>query len=279
MENKSNTVNHETGSVLRKGYGSIPKLVMQDTRLSIEAKSIYAYIASYAGNGDSAFPGIDLMVKHLGIGEKRLYKHRKQLIDLGYITITHTRNEDGTKRGVNIYTLNQIIHEHSQNDSIDIDSQHSRFEHVQNQPGRFEHVQNGGYNNNSILNNNSINNNNNNKKEQEPVVVEKKEEVEKVIKALDKKVDYVSAKTILKKAKGDMELIKNKYEVAKATGYNNLGGFMVKAIEEDWQMPVSESPKGNRSKNNTFHNFDQRSSKYTDDDLKEILKKKKASRG
>ena len=39
-----------------KGYGKIPKLVMQDHNLTIEAKAIYAYFASYAGAGTNAFP-------------------------------------------------------------------------------------------------------------------------------------------------------------------------------------------------------------------------------
>ena len=34
-----------------KGYGTIPKLVMKDRRLTAQAKAIYAYFCSYAGCG------------------------------------------------------------------------------------------------------------------------------------------------------------------------------------------------------------------------------------
>lgn len=63
--------------VFSKGYGIIPKLVMQDQDLSIEAKSIYAYFASYAGNGTTAFPSVSKIIYDLNIGEERFYKHRK----------------------------------------------------------------------------------------------------------------------------------------------------------------------------------------------------------
>lgn len=151
----------EIEDVKKKGFGIIPKLVMTDERLSIEAKAIYSYMASYAGAGDTAFPGITKMIKDLNISEKRFYSHRKKLVELGYLTITKTR--EGNRRGNNIYTLNQIVKsEHSQNDSIE-ESEHSRFESVQNESVRNESVQNesvqnDGTNSNSI-NNNSINNN------------------------------------------------------------------------------------------------------------------------
>ncbi|AFS78363.1 hypothetical protein Curi_c13530 [Gottschalkia acidurici 9a] len=87
---------------------------MIDKRLSIEIKAIYVYMASYAGAEDTAFPGVELMIEHLRISEKRFYKYRKELVDQDYVSITKTRKEN------NIYTLNQIIK-----------SQHSQFECVQ----------------------------------------------------------------------------------------------------------------------------------------------------
>lgn len=43
-------IRYEGKSILSKGYGMIPKLVMQSD-ISIEAKAIYAYMCSFAGNG------------------------------------------------------------------------------------------------------------------------------------------------------------------------------------------------------------------------------------
>jgi hypothetical protein len=37
-----------------KGYGVLPKYVMIDPDLTIEAKGIYAYFCSYAGSGNTA---------------------------------------------------------------------------------------------------------------------------------------------------------------------------------------------------------------------------------
>lgn len=69
------------------GYGIIPKSIMKDKAISIEAKAIYSYLCSYAGSGNTAFPSVSLMCSDLGIGENRFYKHRKQLVDKKYITI------------------------------------------------------------------------------------------------------------------------------------------------------------------------------------------------
>lgn len=155
---KVDWIKHPTGDIKQKGFGIIPKLVMQDKRLSIEAKAIYAYMASYAGAGDTAFPGVELMKDHLGVSEKRFYKYRKELVDLGYITVIRTRNEDGNRRGRNIYTLNQILSQPSQNDSVE-DFEHGRFESVQTESVQIEHVQNGGTNSNSLLKSTAFNNN------------------------------------------------------------------------------------------------------------------------
>lgn len=86
-----------------KGFGIIPKLIMFDRNLSLEAKAIYAYFASYAGNGTSSFPGRDYILKQLKISKDAYYGHYNQLIDKGYIRV-----EQNKKKGAfanNIYTL------------------------------------------------------------------------------------------------------------------------------------------------------------------------------
>ena len=54
-----------------KGYGNIPKLVMQDRRITPEAKCIYGYFASYAGMGNSAFPSVSKIMYDLCMGNNR----------------------------------------------------------------------------------------------------------------------------------------------------------------------------------------------------------------
>lgn len=52
-----------------QGYGIMPKMIMQDKRLTIESKAIYAYLVSYAGVGTSAFPGLKRILSDLCISE------------------------------------------------------------------------------------------------------------------------------------------------------------------------------------------------------------------
>ena len=90
-----------------KGFGSIPKLVMQDRRLTAEAKCIYAYFASYAGAGSSAFPSVSKIIYDLCMCKTRYYNHFKLLNECGYVTVESVR-ESG-KFTHNIYVLNTNI--------------------------------------------------------------------------------------------------------------------------------------------------------------------------
>src|SRR5690625_2449915 len=100
--------------ILEQGYGISPKLVMRDKDLTIEAKAIYAYMSSFAGNGESAFPKITTICKDLNISENRFRRHREMLLNKGYITIQRNR-----KKGMfdnNVYTINQTVHSNCSDD-------------------------------------------------------------------------------------------------------------------------------------------------------------------
>jgi hypothetical protein len=86
-----------------KGYGIIPKLVMQDKRLSIESKSIYSYFCSYAGAGDTAFPSVRKICYDFSISEDRFRRHFRLLVQYGYIEVEQ-KKEKG-RYASNIYTL------------------------------------------------------------------------------------------------------------------------------------------------------------------------------
>lgn len=62
-------------------YGFVNKEIMKDPNISAEAKTIYAYLSSYAGNKDAPFPSVSLICYELNMSENRFYKHRKDLID------------------------------------------------------------------------------------------------------------------------------------------------------------------------------------------------------
>ncbi|MBM7698661.1 DnaD domain protein [Kurthia huakuii] len=113
-QNEIQGVQHE--GILEKGYGLIPQLLTRDKSLSIEAKAIYAYLAAFAGTTQKAFPGVKLICDELNISENRYLKHRKQLLDRGYIEIKRKRLENGFSK--NIYSLKQSIPVHLQNVGI-----------------------------------------------------------------------------------------------------------------------------------------------------------------
>lgn len=93
--------------IMSEGYGVIPKKVMKDKTLTIEAKALYAFMASYSGAGTTSFPGVDLITDMLGISRQRFNRHRKALEDKGYITVSRKKMSNG-KFGSNIYTLEPV---------------------------------------------------------------------------------------------------------------------------------------------------------------------------
>lgn len=168
--------------VLSQGYGIIPKMLMKDDDLTIEAKAIYAYIASYAGAGSTAFPGVSLICHDLNISENRFHKHKKVLIEKGYIYIDKIRGEGG-QFDKNLYTINSVLVPQVPQDEVlptrqnevTVKQSPTRQNPCMDKPSMDNPcMENEGTNNNSInnnsFNNNSINNNNN-KKEEKPVVV------------------------------------------------------------------------------------------------------------
>ncbi|MCU1950854.1 helix-turn-helix domain-containing protein, partial [Enterococcus faecium] len=87
------------------GYGTVPKAVMLDRRLDIQAKGIYVYFCGFAGSGNSAFPKLDNILYHLQISKKTYYKYYNQLVKTNYIE-AEQRQING-RLGVNDYYLNE----------------------------------------------------------------------------------------------------------------------------------------------------------------------------
>lgn len=85
------------------GYGSLPRSVMMDESLNIKAKGLYAYLCSYCGGGDTAFPRRDDILFHLGVSEPTYYKMLGQLKDAGYLEVV--QRKDAGRFAVNDYLL------------------------------------------------------------------------------------------------------------------------------------------------------------------------------
>lgn len=141
--------------VLSNGYGIIPKKIMRDPDLSIEAKSIYAYLTSYSGSGSTAYPSVSLMCKDLNVSRDRFYRHRKKLIEKDYIRVDQNQDKEGWSN--NIYTIVSLPCPQNK-DTRNKDTQNKD---TQNTDTRNKDTNNNSSNNNSS-NNNSTNKDNNN---------------------------------------------------------------------------------------------------------------------
>ena len=95
-----------------KGFGVIPKAVTLNPDLTIEAKAIYAYFASFAGGGSCAFPSRDKILSELKISKDRYYKHLKLLIDSGLLCV---QKETGPGFTRNLYILKSAGSENGEN--------------------------------------------------------------------------------------------------------------------------------------------------------------------
>lgn len=89
--------------VMSQGYGIMPKVVMRDRRLTVDAKAIYAYMVSFAGAGQTAFPKRATILADLCMSKTSFYKHFQLLLEHDYIRIN--RQKRGNLLGRNIYTL------------------------------------------------------------------------------------------------------------------------------------------------------------------------------
>lgn len=160
MENKNFTDILEVEGVNARGFGTIPKMVMQDNRLSIEAKAIYSYFCSFAGAGATAFPSLKLILKQLKISKDRYYRHFNLLKKCGYIKTKQIIEKSKFKN--NLYTLVAIpVSETVENSEVEPIPQNKEsekkpfpyFEDTQN-----EDTQNKEPNINSSLKSSCINN-------------------------------------------------------------------------------------------------------------------------
>lgn len=98
------------------GYGLIPKAVTRRSDLSLGAKAVYAYLASFAGNTGVAFPSMALMMEELNISKNTLRKYLKELQEKGLVIVE--QGKDGTQFANNIYYLTNVYLLPSTNSSV-----------------------------------------------------------------------------------------------------------------------------------------------------------------
>lgn len=87
-----------------QGFGIIYKALTTDATISIKAKAIYSYIASFAGAAGTAFPSTEKIMKDLGFSHSEyFYKYLKELVDKGFIRINKIRSTN------NNYIRNEYV--------------------------------------------------------------------------------------------------------------------------------------------------------------------------
>jgi hypothetical protein len=94
-------------SVGAQGFGTVPKLVMFDARLTAQAKAIYAYFAYFAGAGTTAFPRHHTILRDLNLSHTTYYAHYNLLLHYGYLTVEQ-RKSNG-KYAVSLYRLPDFV--------------------------------------------------------------------------------------------------------------------------------------------------------------------------
>ena len=94
----------EETSLQSYGYGIISQLPMKDRELSIQAKGVYSYLVSCAGNDKQTYPTQEKMCYDLGIRKvDTLKKYIKQIQARGYIKIVKTKK--GNLHYRNVYLI------------------------------------------------------------------------------------------------------------------------------------------------------------------------------
>ena len=243
METKDE-VRLQSTSILSDGYGLIPKKISRDKALTMEAKAIYGYLASFAGSGGYCYPSKELMISELGTTEKRFNKNIKILKEHGYIKV-HKRRK-GNRNDSNLYELLMDIRDieiakkefdtsrfdSGQFDRVQNDS--GQFDSVQNDSGQFDSVQNDPPNINS-LNSNSINNNSS--KNSKYIDKENSPNKLKEFRILYEQniglINGITAEYLIELSETiDVDLFKRSIEIATDKGKCSLG--YIKGIIKQW---------------------------------------------
>ena len=85
----------EKTSLQSYGYGIVSQLPIKDREMSIQAKGVYAYLVSCAGNDKQTYPTKEKMCYDLGIKKvDTLSKYIKQIQAKGYIKIVKTKRDN-----------------------------------------------------------------------------------------------------------------------------------------------------------------------------------------
>ncbi|HDI3019209.1 TPA: replication initiation protein [Clostridium botulinum] len=99
----------------------------------------------------------------------------------------------------------------------------------------------------------------NSAKEEISATLEEQNYIEQVKSIFDEEISNLQAKQIFDTSKGNIELIKEKYQIAKQTNnINNLVGWLIDALKRDYKEPIG------KTKVDKFNDFEQRNYDFED---------------
>ena len=89
--------------IYNSGFGILPKAVMIDPNLSLQAKGIFAYLVTYAGNSETAFPSQKTISYQLRISKDTAGKYIKESRENEYFEIEQKREDARSSNNLLIF--------------------------------------------------------------------------------------------------------------------------------------------------------------------------------
>lgn len=90
--------------IISGGFGQVSRDILCDPEISLEAKMIYSYLCSFAGNKNIAFPSESLICHQLKISRNRFYKYLRELKERNIIKV-HKKTKHGSVPVGNVYEI------------------------------------------------------------------------------------------------------------------------------------------------------------------------------
>lgn len=283
------------------GYGLVPKRIMRDKNLSAEAKAIYSYLASFAGNTGQAFPSTSLMSSEMNMSRNRLFKYLKELRDKKAISVKREKGQKG-QFGRNVYYLHNSLEKDEpciQNpymDNPDMDNPDMDNPDMENKDTNSNSMNSNSFKSNSSKSNNEVSDIIT-QNEKEFIIEEWNKLNLQQLRSINNSTKRYQMLKARKKQYGLKEIIEAIRRIKKSSflqGQNNRNWTItfdwfikpnnfIKVLEgnyDDFENKQSSNKNFNTNKRNInkktgFHNFKQRSDLYSDEELEEIVRRKR----
>jgi hypothetical protein len=91
----------------RAPHGIVYARVLRDTRLSAQARLLYALLTTFADGGGTAFPSVDRLNTDMGVSDRTRRRAQDELEDAGYLEVVEQFHPSG-RQAVNLYVLKDV---------------------------------------------------------------------------------------------------------------------------------------------------------------------------